>query len=188
MLFLCVTAPIAKPTIQPIQQNNPWDPNASSKISDAEFWLHSAASNIAAQPKGPDYPGSTNAGAANMNGTSASPVPASTAPLQFHPAQRAPHLTHIRSHSVDTADVSSWNNQNKNPTLRNLNQRQQPIPQFQSQHNGVVSTNPWSSPPPAAAPPSDPFEQAWATKPVNKPSTNPFQSGDNVTKAFEVKL
>ncbi len=107
--------------------------------------------------------------------------------------QRAPQLSHLRSHSIDTADI--WTNQQRAPTLRELSHHGN-IAHFQSQQqNGSAPWHSVGSPPPSAPPTiqrtqqPDPFDAAWAAKSTRQEGTNPFQSADrNVTKAFEVKL
>ena len=129
----------------------------------------------------------------------ASPAPTPVPPqpqqqLHYSPAQRAPHLGQIRSHSVDTAEVWQQHHQ-KAPMLRDISNRTQ-VTQFtsQTQQSGTVAqwsslgSNSGSGQTTAATFPVDPFDAAWATKTSAK-SNNPFHTGDtSITKTFEVNL
>ena len=193
--------------IQPIQQPNPWEAPTSGEVSMADFWLHSTASSLAAAKE----PSLAPQGHPVLNGGMATPppnnafVPLNNAALfgpatavnafpiqvQVHPTQRAPHISHLRSHSVDTSNI--YLPRQNTVTLRELSQQGQSIPQFQSEQNGslsVVSANSANGQTVVAAPVlTDPFEAAWQSKAVaGTKSTNPFQAGDTITKAFEVKL
>ncbi|KAK2149170.1 hypothetical protein LSH36_463g01019 [Paralvinella palmiformis] len=194
--------------------------SGANKIPDAEFWLSAATSiakdstptkNSAAETP-PLQSAVINTGTV-MNGVvqsspgpspnplaiqqsspwaSPAPTPIPTQPQQLHfsPAQRAPYLGQIRSHSVDTAEVWQQHHQ-KAPMLRDISNRGQ-VAQFTSQtQQGSVPAQ-WSSVgnsgQTAAAFPVDPFDAAWATKPSAK-SNNPFHTGDtSITKTFEVNL
>lgn len=185
------------PLAAPIRQNNPWaspPPTTSGrKVSDAEFWLNATASSLT----GPEPNVPPGRSPAVVNGTTPphhpdhyqSPGAGPVSPQPYPLAQRAPHLSQqIRSHSIDTAEMYSWQTQHQRaPTLRELANRGG-VPQFQSQQNGAVPASTWSSSGPASSGPTvDPFDAAWAAKAGGR-TTNPFQGGDTVTKAFEVQL
>ena len=117
-------------------------------------------------------------------------------------AHRAPHLSHLRSHSIDSSDMWGTSPQ-RPPTLRELQQRGHPMAQFQSQQNGTSASpqvqNTSASPagwttfnnPAPAEPKVDPFDAAWAARaPVANQATNPFQGGNQkaVKKEFTVNL
>ena len=175
----------------------------------ADFWLHSTASSIAAAKD----PTLASQGHPVVNGGTATPPPnnampfaplnnttpfgAPTAPtafpvqVQVHPTQRAPHISHLRSHSVDTANM--YMPSQHAITLHELSQQTRAVPQFQSEQNGSLSaatSNSANGQTVVVAPVvSDPFEAAWQSKAITGiKSTNPFQAGDTITKAFEVKL
>ena len=183
-----------------IQQPNPWEAPQSGEVSMADFWLRSTASSLAAA-KDPSLAAS---GHPAINGGTPPPqsnaynapsfVPATAATAfpvqaQVHPTQRAPHISHMRSQSVDTSNVYAPSQQNV--TLHELAQQRHVIPQFQPKQNGSVgASNSAGGHTVVAAPAtSDPFEAAWQSKAAAGPkSTNPFQAGNTITKAFEVKL
>ncbi|MEG7521838.1 MAG: hypothetical protein M3H12_01880, partial [Chromatiales bacterium] len=117
----------------------------------ADIWLHSTASSIAAAKD----PALATQGHPVVNGGTATPPPNNAmqfAPLnnttsfgvvtavtafpvqvQVHPAQRVPHISHLRSHSVDNANMHMSNQHAV--TLHELSQQARPVPQFQSEHN-----------------------------------------------------
>ena len=198
------------PLPDPIRQNNPWAATAGGARpavsaapasapaqpreripSDAELWLNTTASHVAPTPPPAEpyaFQGITN-GAQQPYAA----VPGYTQPPGVLSAaqQRAPHLAQVRSHSIDTADM--WNQQQRGPSLRQLAQHSE-TSQFQAQqihqHNGIGTQ--WGATQSPPIPPRstaissgvDPFDAAWASK----SSSNPFQSGDNVTKTFQVNL
>ena len=117
-------------------------------------------------------------------------------------AHRAPHLSHLRSHSIDSSEMWSASPQ-RPPTLRELQQKGHPMAQFQSQQNGTAASPPvqnvsaspagWTTfnNPAPVEPKVDPFDAAWAAKaPSAGQATNPFQAGNqkSVTKEFTVNL
>ena len=190
------------PLPDPIRQMNPWAPSsggppdrrpAGGSVSDAEAWLSNTASEVgrtepyAAAGHAPGYVANGN----SMNQYNMGPgyntgaaYPGQVASVAQH---RAPHLTHLRSHSIDTAQI--WDQQQQQqraPTLRQLAHSGYPIGQFTSQQNGAGGT--WSPPPHAPQQQAfDPFDAAWAAKKVGV--ANPFNSqGDTVSKSFEVNL
>lgn len=151
-----------------------------------------------------------------VNGTSPTLIGGGDAPVMTTPPQipalqntpqsaiahRAPHLSHLRSHSIDSSDMWGTSPQ-RPPTLRELQQRGHPMAQFQSQQNGTSAStqvqNTSASPagwttfnnPTPAEPKVDPFDAAWAARaPVANQATNPFQGGNQkaVTKEFTVNL
>jgi len=192
------------PLPDPIRQNNPWGGASTSQhperrpsggsVSEAEAWLSSTA-HVVGRPEPYAAAGNAPAYVANgnsMNQYNAGPgYTAAAYPVGQVPnvaQHRAPHLTHIRSHSIDTAQI--WDQQQQRaPTLRQLAHTGYPIGQFTSQQNGAGGT--WSPPPhhPHTQQQQgfDPFDAAWAAKKAGAP--NPFNGqGDNVSKTFEVNL
>ena len=166
----------------------------------ADFWLHSTAHSLAAAKDPslaagghPAINGGTPPPQSNAYAPSFVPVTAATAfpvQAQVHPAQKAPHISHMRSHSVDTSNMYAAPPQ-QNITLHELAQQRHAIPQFQPKQNGSLSVGASNSAHTVVAAPvmSDPFEAAWQSKgAVGPKSTNPFQAGDTITKTFEVKL
>eukprot|EP00918_Siedleckia_nematoides_P051315 GHVU01112299.1.p1 GENE.GHVU01112299.1~~GHVU01112299.1.p1 ORF type:complete len:537 (+),score=43.10 GHVU01112299.1:265-1875(+) len=183
------------PLAQPIKQTNPWStppqqPAVSSKVSDADFWLQSTASSVVSTNPFTTPESAVNGGVQNDSYTSQAVAagvqqqyPGMGMSPQLAAFHRAPHLAHLRSHSLDTTAT--------NPTLQDLSNRDH-VNQFQSQQNGVTA-NPWTSfdeVPKNST--TDPFDAAWNSKTPNKSGTtvarNPFQAGDSIVKTFEVKL
>lgn len=192
---------VSKPA-EPIRQSNPWSsPATHSKVSDADFWLHSTANivggtrNPATVPPRPYV--------ANGVVPQSSPYSSFAAPSQrpfaagdqqhFSVYQRAPHLAHVRAHSVD----SSYSNQHPG----NHQSGYQAVVGAQRQGNAALNgqnnfTGMWNAPAQqgtvgkagAGQPPAyDPFDAAWAAKVAGR-STNPFHSIESSSKSFEVKL
>ncbi len=200
------------PLPEPIRQTNPWasppPTQAGSKISDAEFWLSTTAKAVSSTPPPTQTTHPSVNGATPLPPTGPSGDPAlvgQNITPQSAIAHRAPHLSHLRSHSIDTADM--WGTSpSRPPTLRELQQRGSPMAQFHSQQNGNSPAAPqntsvgatpqgWTTfdNKPAPVQPVDPFEAAWAAKAPTQ-STNPFQNsagGDGssvVKKEFTVNL
>ncbi len=213
------------PLPDPIRQTNPWasppPTTAGNKVSDAEFWLDSTAKAVSATPPPSALTMPAVNGASPTLGVGASgdaqmtstPPPGPMGTQHTTPpsaiAHRAPHLSHLRSHSVDSSDMWGASPQ-RPPTLRELQQRGHGMAQFQSQQNGnpsgvsplaqntsaavgLQNTSTASSGSPAgwttfnnppAAPPMDPFDAAWAAK---APETNPFHTA-STKKEFTVNL
>lgn len=163
--------------VVPVQQHtNPWanQPGRVPPQTGADFWP----------------PTSTNpfAGAPVVNGV---PSAASSRFPQAPPRtlnQPHPHIQHIRSHSIDSGELSTghhWPSHQQKPTLLEMTGHQRSF-----QQNGSA----WSSSGAAVSASSsmrdgkdtvDPFDVAWAAKASGK-QHNPFASSN--TKAFEVKL
>ena len=173
----------------PIQQTNPWAASAvasNGMSGDGSSWATSQATNpFAAAPP----VGSMSNGVPLGGGGGQFPQP---------PPRSAPHLSHARSHSIDTGELSmshQWQQQRRQPkpTLLDMaNQRS-------VQYNG----NAWPSGATASSVGTkpfghgvDPFDVAWAAKATsshsattNTNTSNPFSSSNqNTQKTFEVKL
>ena len=124
---------------------------------------------------------------------SPAPVASHKAHLAYNPAQRAPQLSQVRSHSVDTAEMWKQNQQKTTPTLRELSNKghvtQFTSQQQQAQWNSLGNNNHTQSTTTTQNTFSvDPFDAAWAAK-SGAPVNNPFQAGDaGITKTFEVNL
>lgn len=158
-------------------------PSTSSKVSAAEAWLTDTHSHVGK----PETYSMSVANGNSMSQYSTGYPGYQGGPLPSMAQRRAPHLSHIRSHSIDTAEI--WDQQQqRNPSLRQLAHTGHPLGQFTSQQNGAGGT--WSPPPHSQHPQPgfDPFDAAWAARKVT--ANNPFQAGqtDTVTKSFEVNL
>ncbi|XP_056022607.1 protein numb-like isoform X3 [Ostrea edulis] len=169
----------------PIQQTNPWASSSSSPAHTAmptSTWSSPQATNPFANA--PPISGTT-----VSNGGAFAQFPQQPQPP---PRSHAPHLQHIRSHSIDTGELSTsqWtghSRQQAKPTLMDMAQQRS----FQvngsawgDSASGVTSK--------ASGPSVDPFDVAWAEKSTNRQTasnrSNPFNSGRGTQKTFEVKL
>ncbi|XP_013414276.1 protein numb isoform X1 [Lingula anatina] len=181
--------------VQPVRDVNPWDTSAGSD----SFW-HPSPSQPLHQPQLPVFNGASHGLFQQQQQQSFHQAP--------HGGSLRPALGHMRSHSIDTGELTMWNQQpTRKPTLAELS-RQHTI------QNGTMNTT-WSSTSSSTAASGshpwqtsssvttssgyssqhqafDPFDAAWAAKSVkgNKSPTNPFKTNqsDNVQASFEVKL
>lgn len=187
-------------TALPIRQSNPWGspekhqqitnqpvaPGSAPASGGGTFWLNSSPARTGQppQPAQQTIPSSSDRLYTNLVPFN---QPEPTVPAPAVSAHRAPHLSaQVRSHSLDSGnDFAPQPVNPRAPTLREMSQTQR---NWQS-----VS---------AAQVPLDPFDVAWANRPLNqaqqiqtsqavpvppRASTNPFATG-NAVKAFEVKL
>lgn len=175
----------------PVQQTNPWASSSASPAhtaTSATNWPSPKATNPFANAPPISGASVSNGGASVSNGGAFGQFPQQPQPpLRSQP----PHLQHVRSHSIDTGELStnqwqSHSRQQARPTLMDMAQ------QRSFQVNGSawgesasgVSTKP-------TGPNVDPFDVAWAAKSANKPTAsnnNPFNSARGAQKTFEVKL
>ncbi|XP_061172872.1 protein numb-like isoform X3 [Saccostrea echinata] len=167
----------------PIQQTNPW---ASSRGSPAHTaiptspWSTPQATNPFANA--PPIGGATVSNGGAFGQFSQQPQPP--------PRSHAPNLQHVRSHSIDTGELSTsqWQSHSRHqakPTLMDMAQ------QRSFQVNGSAWGESASGVSKPTGPNVDPFDVAWAAKSTNRPTAsnnNPFSSGRGTQKTFEVKL
>ncbi|KAL3872897.1 hypothetical protein ACJMK2_036077 [Sinanodonta woodiana] len=179
----------------PVVQTNPWAP----RISTAPVVSNDIASRTLT-------PTSTNPFLASPQGVDKSPLTnGTTGPQGSSPHHvTAPNIQHIRSHSIDSSDLSirqPQHQQQRKQTLHEMSQHKS----FQQNGNtsfntswasnssstSTSSTNYHQSNIRAQGPAVDPFDVAWAAKSVsarqqgNAVDSNPFAKS---VKTFEVKL
>lgn len=105
---------------------------------------------------------------------------------QFSVIQRAPHLLHIRAHSVDSscADPNTAGHGLGHQTYSNsVNYGVRAGSNCRGKRNSLAPTTGTKN----SNPGHDPFDAAWAAKVAGR-STNPFHPLESSNKSFEVKL
>lgn len=178
---------------EPIRQSNPWASSQAhpSRVSEADFWLHSTA-NFVGGPRGRGTmpPHSSIVPKSNSNSNSSLPaqskLPFTGVERQFSVVQRAPHLLHIRAHSVDSSCT------NPNTTGHSLGHQAYNNAVNYGVQAGSNCRGIRNSPAPTTGTKNsnlgyDPFDAAWAAKVAGR-STNPFHPLESSSKSFEVKL
>ena len=184
LMNLNVFADVLSHPTAPVQQTNPWASSSTSpahSTTSATNWPSPKAANPFANA--PPI-----SGASVSNGGTFAPFPEQPQPP---PRSHAPHMQHIRSHSIDTGELSTnlWqghSRQQAKPTL--LDMAQQRSFQVNGSAWGDTASGVSSKP---SGPNVDPFDVAWAAKSTNRPTAsnnNPFNSGRGTQKTFEVKL
>lgn len=154
------------PSVEPIRQTNPWEtPPAFRHNSPAESWLMSAAATSISNAPG-NKPVAASDGSPATSST-ALHVNAQQPTAQKNVAPLISSSSHLRSQSVDTAADLDWYNQQRAPTLRELQQRNQLIANFKSeQHTAASAVLPPQPQVPASSLHNQPLQQVTNTSTV----------------------
>lgn len=164
-----------------------------SKVSDADFWLNSTANIVGGTGHDvtPLHPHIASNGVLSLHPSSSikpqSHLPSAVVDCQPAIVQRAAHLSHIHTHSVDSAYMSQFitGHSSRHQICNNIVNSNS---QMGHTYHGVKSSLASDTAIMGLTPGYDPFDAAWAAK-IARQSTNPYhQSLSSSNKCFEVKL